>query len=361
MPTEASNVSFKFLGICNARSPLGIALLALACAGRLEDDSPAAPMRVDPQPEPSRPGLSASARALDVALPALGACVQYPGDIERSFDIHGPDLEFRGIVIERGSGVSAPWGDRACPLLGGGDRRAFGAGSLSIDVVPELAQTSWIRLQAADDGEVVLAVVASGFAFPSDLGVADFKLHTEAVGFSPVRNWIEVRDEDGRLVLWIGTAGRVEALEPPAEIELRRGDVESTRSSQCIGSWDVHQLRASADGSEVSIADRRRAPVGTWQVTNGGVEVQTGATHCPDVFVASARAAIWPLSFAIPIGSGIGGACDPAWFVPGSTADRNLVCQRGEDFPDGYLTLACTSDTGCPADSRCDGTFCRLP
>jgi hypothetical protein len=176
-----------------------------------------------------------------------------------------------------------------------------------------------------------------------------------------VRNWLEVRGEGGRLVLWIGTAGSLEELEPPAEVELRRGDVESTRSSQCIDSWNVHQLGASADGSEVSIPDRRRASVDTWQVTNGGVEIQTGASHCADAFVASARAAIWPLSSAVPIGGGIGGACDPAGFVPGSTVDRNLVCQGGEEFPSRYLTLACTSDTECPADSRCDGAFCRLP
>jgi hypothetical protein len=360
-PANPAMSASNFSAICSARRPLGVALLAFACSGRLGGDSSVAPVRTDPQPEPSRPGLSASARALDVALPALGACVAYPGDIERSFDIHGPDLEFGGLVLERGSGVAEPWGDGGCPLVGGGDRRAFGAGSLSIDDVPELAQTSWLRLQAANDGEVVLAVVASGFAFPSDLGAADFKLHTEPIGFSPVRNWLEVRDEGGHLVLWIGTAGSVEALEPPAELELRRGDVESTRSSECIGSWNVHQLRASADGSEVSITDRRRAPVGAWQVTNGGVEIQTGASHCPDVFVASARAAIWPRSSAIPIGSGIGGACDPTWFVPGSTVDRNLVCQVGEQFPDGYLTLACTNDMDCPAESRCDGAFCRLP
>lgn len=345
----------------------GFAVLVIACGGGGEQAPAGSLDVVSARAEPSvavpvaeRVGLSASARGLESTLPALGACVQYPADIERTFGILGPDLEFSGGVVSSGSGI-APFGEGACPLVGGGDRRAFGAGSALKDDIPALAQSSWLRLQQANDLEVVLLVVASGFAFPSDLELVRSKLHTERDGTGPERSWLEVRDRDELLILWLGLAGSVEELQAPREVSLRQGLLQSTRSAECASSWDEPQLRVAADGIELNIAPRARAMVGSWQVTNGGVDLSTGISRCAEGFVATARAAVWPRRSAVPIGGGIGGPCDPGWFVPGSTADANLVCQRDSRFPEGYLTLACDGDAGCPAESRCDDAFCRLP
>jgi trypsin inhibitor len=304
-------------------------------------------------------GSSGSAQAVEDEKPLLGACVESPLVVRNPFNVPGGDLAFEGTVRLVGAGLPEKAGAGSCPFAGE-HTQSFGDGSPSSDDATALAQISWVSIERDDGVDATLAVVASGFAFPARPGERlSFSLHTESPRFSPVRDWLEVRDASGALLLWIASAGDVAELRTPAELVLTRGDVDAQRSGQCVTAWTEHRLEASMSGIQASVASRERGVLGSYQLVNGSVLVQTGTSQCPDAFVAFAQAAMWPLAASVPLTDGIGGPCSPELFGPGYSPDPGLVCLRDSQFPLGYLTRACSSSAECPKESTCDGALCR--
>lgn len=303
-------------------------------------------------------GASGSA-AVEDEVPLLGACVESPLVARDASGLSDGDFGFEGTVRAVGAGLPEKAGAGSCPFPNE-HTRAFGAGYQSADHAAALAQISWLRLERADGVAATLAVVASGFAFSSPVGAAlRFSLHTETARFAPVRDWLEVRDASGALVLWIASAGSVAELHTPSELALSQGDVDARRTSDCITAWTEHRLEASLGGSQASVASRERGVLGDYQLVNGSVQVQTGDSRCSDAFVAFARAALWPLAASVPLTDGIGGPCSPEFFAPGYLPEPGLICQQSSEFPLGYLTRACSRAEDCPEESSCDGAFCR--
>jgi hypothetical protein len=296
---------------------------------------------------------------VEVETPLLGACVESPLVVRDAFNVPGGDVAFEGTVRAVGGGLPEKAGAGSCPF-GSEHTQSFGDGFQSSDNAAALAQISWVRIERDDGVEATLAVVASGFAFPSRPGDAlRFSSHADAARFGPDQSWLAVRDASGALVLWIASAGSVAELNTPAELVLSQGAVDLQLSSQCITSWTEHRLEASMAGSQASVASRERGMLGSYQLVNGSVQVQTGESHCSDAFVAFARAAVWPLVASVPLTDGIGGPCSPEFFGPGYLVEPGLICQRDSQFPLGYLTRACESSAECPKESTCDGAFCR--
>jgi hypothetical protein len=285
--------------------------------------------------------------------------VQSPGvDIAESRVV---DLEMSGRVVAMGAGVPEPFDEEGCPF-GGVNTAKLGDAYPSSDDAPQLAQISWLRLASDDGEEVVVALIASGFAFTSPLGAQlTLRLHAERADFSPVPSWLELRDEAGGLVVWVATAGSVTDLNVPAELQLAQGAVEREHTGECVSSWNAYRLEARLGDVEVSIPGGARAALGPWHVTNGNVLVQTGDSRCNDAYVASASAAAWPHAASIPLTGGIGGPCNPEWFGPQYILDPSLRCEKNSRFPLGYLTLPCEDDAACPAESVCDQGQCRAP
>lgn len=310
------------------------------------------------QEEPVGGGGTGGVGPLEKERPLLGACVESALIVPDPFNRREGDLAFEGTVRAVGAGLPEKAGAGSCPFPSE-HTQIFDDGFQSSDNATALAQISWVRIERADGVDATLAVVASGFAFPSRPGDAlRFSLHTESLGFSPVRNWLEVRDASG-LVLWIASAGSVADLQTPAELVLSQGEVDSLHSGDCITSWTEHRLEASLQGSQASVASRERGVLGSYQLVNGSVQVQTGDSLCSDAFVAFAQAAVWPLAASVPLTDGIGGPCSPEFFGPGYERDPALICQRDSQYPLGYLTRACSGSADCPRESTCDGAFCR--
>lgn len=292
-------------------------------------------------------------------MPLLGDCVESALVVRDAFNVPGGDVALEGTVRAVGRGLPEKAGAGSCPFSSE-HTQSFGDGFQSSDNATALAQISWVRIEREDGVEATLAVVASGFAFPSRAGDAlGFRSHVEPARFAPDQSWLEVRDASGALVLWIASAGSVAELNTPAELVLSQGAVDLQLSGQCIASWTEHRIEASMAGSQASVASRERGVLGSYQLVNGSVQVQTGESRCTDAFAAFARAAVWPLAASVPLTDGIGGPCSPEFFGPGYSLEPGLLCQRDSQFPLGYLTRACQSSAECPKESTCDGAFCR--
>jgi hypothetical protein len=170
--------------------------------------------------------------------------------------------------------------------------RALGSAATGLDDAA-LARISWLHLQAANDGESILSVLADGFSFLESNNAYTLHLFTESVPPLPsLHNWLELRrTSDGSLALWIGEAPSVQELRPPPEVRLLAGSARAQRDDECRSSLEP-ALEAQVGTSTVSVPRHERAAIGPWQVTNGGVTARTAAGGCAAAPLL--RVAIWP-------------------------------------------------------------------
>jgi hypothetical protein len=277
--------------------------------------------------------------------PPLGACL----DTNRAMR-PVRSARFEGQVEEVGLGMPNPGRTDGCPL--GGDLR-FGPPSGSDPDL--LAQTSWLRLRDAEAREIVLSALAEGFAFP--LGSGDSvrgEIHVEPTMFSPDVNSFEARADDGSLLYWTASGGRLTDIEPPSEIVLSTGEVESEIEDDCVGSYRVRALDVSVDNIAVSAPSRARVEAGPWMVVNALFQEQTGMTVCPDAFADRIQVAVWARNAQVRDNGGIGGPCYADLPIEHAEGAPQYLCLR-----DGTLSRECAASPPCPGASQCVERLCR--
>ncbi len=227
----------------------------------------------------------AIAPTLAVSVCAEGDEVVIPSTVPNKFD-----LQVTGTVTEAGMGPIDP-----CPDRG---RLTMASRNSASDSLP---QTTWLRIQSDAGRELLLALAAPGFAPSIHAGDA---LHVEAqsqtYAFAPSRGWLELRDGNGQLLFWYGESDRVDDLKTPDELQLSAGAVQARPAHPCMPIYEQKQLDVVVDGASGSIGWSEQGTVGDWLVTNFGVSEEVSMTSCPDFFISSASAAIWPRSASAP-------------------------------------------------------------
>ncbi len=169
--------------------------------------------------------------------------------------------------------------------------------------------------------------------------------------FAPSYGFLDLSTEDGTRMWWIGEAGTVSTLQPPAAMRFRQGTTACTDSFEHCGSWagyDVMVERVSETSKVVPYGET--VLVGSESVINGGVEFQTTTvTTCPDWYHGiSIIAVLWPDSLVDRCEScGVGSTClFGTCLVSCSPQDPLGTCRN---------VLACVN--ACAADSGFAG--CR--
>lgn len=279
--------------------------------------------------------------------PPLGACLDANGEAESV-----GSARFEGRVEEVGLGIPDPTGTDSCPFRGTLRFGPPGFGDAAL-----LAQVSWLRVRNADDEDVVVSVLAEGFAFP--LGPGDLvrgDINVRSIGFGAEVTSFEARAADGSLLYWAGFGMRLTDIESPIEVLLSTGEVEAEIEDECVGSYRVRALAVSVDGIEVSVPSRGRVEAGPWMVVNALFREQTGMTVCPDAFADQIQVAVWNRSAQARDDGGIGGPCYADLPIEHFEGAPQYLC-----LPDGTLSRQCAASTPCPGASQCVEGLCRPP
>lgn len=197
----------------------------------------------------------------------------------------GTGLQQKGTVVELGTGT---------PPEECFSRYEHALGGLSSSEAPEIADARWMRIENSAKRPTVVAVIAPDFEWPVQLEDA-ISLRYERSGgpFEPTRGRVELRTQDGSLLVWFGFAGRVDQLPTPAELTLRQGAETCRISSQCAPLWGQYELQVQLqdETDATALAYGEQAMLGDLHVTHGGVDLEIVFSMCPDAFVASAAVA----------------------------------------------------------------------
>lgn len=254
-----------------------------------------------------------------------------------------------GRVEQVGFGTPDPAGTQGCPFGGTLRFGPPGVGSAAL-----LAQVSWLRVRDADDQDIVVSVLAEGFAFP--LGPGDLvrgEINVASRGFNAEVTSFEARGADGSLLYWVGSGTHLTDIEPPREIVLSPGEVEAEVDDECA-SYRVRALAVNVDGIGVLVPSRGRVDAGPWIVVNALFREQTGRSVCPDYLADRIQVAVWTRDGQVRESGGIGGPCYAALPIEQAEGAPQYLC-----LPDGTLSRQCAASTPCPGDSLCVEGLCR--
>lgn len=230
------------------------------------------------------------------------------------------------------------------PLGGCMQTQRFVIGTASSD-----NPTNYTVLLTDDDGVQWALEVALPTALPPAINTrVRVEVAIQEYSFAPSCGFLDLSTEDGKRMWWIGEAGTVSTLQPPAAMRFRQGTMACTDSFEHCGSWAGYDVMVEDVSGTRKVPYGGTVQVGSETVINGGVELQTTTvTTCPDWYHGIAiMAVLWPDSLVDPCGScGIGSTClYGACTTPCSPVDAQASCQ------DALACLdACVPDSGFPA------------
>lgn len=173
---------------------------------------------------------------------------------------------------------------------------AWGVGGSAVSLVSE-TDVVWLQLQHDDDSLVTLGVKADGFDGSGLVVGTELAYDFASAEFywSPSIGHLELRDATGGLVIWLAEGGRLEDVNPPAELTLTGGDPTCFTEDQCVDGWQSRSFVVGAAGDEAEVLPHDTVDVGGLHVVHGGFDEQTGGSQCPDAYVADLKVAAWPL------------------------------------------------------------------
>jgi hypothetical protein len=234
----------------------------------------------------------ALACASPAAHPALGVCV-VSNALETRFVPGGgsPVLEvaLSGDVVEIGSGT-VPEQCFSQFVTSFGDATSGAGTGLDLAV--------WLRI-ADDAGQhALVGVIAPGLQWPFQPGTPVRLAYSKGGGgFGPVSGELQLQDDSGALLVWLGVAGSLGNLQVPAELTLALGPAACRNRSQCIPRWEQRDLlvevRGDPRGRREQLGYGEQATLGDFTVTHHGIDIQVGGGGCPDASVAWAALSAW--------------------------------------------------------------------
>lgn len=245
------------------------------------------PPTQDNGPDGADPGGEIAA-CEDLPKPSIGACINTAESILPHLS-NSMELVVVGIVDEVVDGTQ---------VGGCMQTQRFVVGTTSHD-----NPADYTILLTDDDGVQWALEVSLPNTLPPPIDTrVRVEVALQVFDFSPSFGFIDLSTEDGERMWWIGEAGTVSTLQPPAAMRFRQDTKACADSFEHCGSWAGYDVMVERVFGSTKVPYGETVQVGTESVINGGVELQTTTvTTCPDWYHAIAiMAVLWPDSLDHP-------------------------------------------------------------
>jgi hypothetical protein len=288
--------------------------------------------------------VDASKACKDIEQQRIAACVE----LEPDADGGASALPRDGITLS-GEVVEIARGPATCDGIGSGFSREQGDRPWRFRVVDDdTGRSAWVAF---------LLPWRSALVTVGDHVSVDYAFESELFGFV-IASHLDLRDQNGELLLWAGEADSLSRLLLPEELAVVDGETQCTVNDDC-GDYTRTSLAVStADGASADVAVGAIADVGDFVLLHAGNAHQlAGSGQCADRFVASTSlVAIRGSSDSLDALDR--GPCGER------TCDAHQYCDTSASSSCGVqeLTSVCAQaqtqcEPDCPGVCGCDGKF----